>query len=90
MRLESLFYDFMKHLMKYSHWYIFWIVIVANAVFFLKGPHLRNMFMFKTIYEYNEIEYFNDLHVANSRWDYWEEYKRKKLFTTSIPLNGLK
>lgn len=48
------------------------------------------MFMFKTVYEYNEIEYFNDLHVANSRWDYCEEYKRKELFTTSIPLNGLK
>lgn len=29
--------------------------------------------MFETFYEYNEIGYFNDRHVAGSRWNYREE-----------------
>lgn len=29
--------------------------------------------MFKTLYGYNEIEYFNGRHVASSRWNYCED-----------------
>lgn len=40
------------------------------------------MFVFKTYYEYDEIGYFNDLHVTSSRWNYHEKYKSTFYYST--------